>query len=177
MVDNKGKREVDKSLPEMQTGYGRQEKSQMVGNCIYRRRSKMREILFRGKSSVNGKWYYGYYVNRFHDCIIHSGVQPDDYEIVKPKTVGQYTGLTDKNGKPIFEGDIVGAKHSEQKINVPCLVGFGEFEDVDSLDDYNYSGWFLKAYGKCLSILEPGKDGIELEVIGNIHDNPELLER
>lgn len=157
----------------------------------------MREILFRGKRIDNGEWVEGQTIVVIHqddnDLIFMpqrgEDVKADpmdgndraltsiygNYYQILPQTVGQYTGLTDKNGRRIFEGDIVGAKHPEQRKAVPCLVGFGEFEDVDSLDNYNYSGWFLKAYGKCLSILEPEKGGIELEVIGNIHDNPELL--
>lgn len=148
----------------------------------------MREILFRGKSTNNGEWVYGVpviakdditdkditvMVNNPNEIVPMEGLPL--FEQVDPETVGQFTGLTDKNGRRIFEGDIVGAKHPEQRKAVPCLVGFGEFEDVDSLDNYNYMGWFLKAYGKCLSILEPGKDEIDLEVIGNIHDNPELM--
>lgn len=122
----------------------------------------MREIFFRGKSSVNGKWYYGYYVNRFHDCIIHSGVQPDDYEIVKPKTVGQYTGLTDKNGKRIFEADIV------KVYDVYCnetVVGVVEFCD-GSFHIYDKDFTLYDRWMYC-----------KVEVIGNVHDNPELLER
>ena len=116
----------------------------------------MREILFRGKDVINGEWHYGYYVRRFDDCIIHSGVLPNDYYIVKPETVGQYTGLTDKNGKKIFEGDVV--FDPEMKENHIVMFDEGGFCTEEM---------FLQSY-LCF-------DEMEIEVICNIHDNPELI--
>lgn len=156
------------------------------------REEKMREILFRGKQTSDGKWVYGFYIENetFGNTLIPSIIPIDEngaarfdddgYDIeiyVIPETVGQYTGLTDKNGKQIFEGDILGAKHPKQMKAVPCLVKYGEYKDEDGLSDCRYLGFCLQALGKCCSILTPLSDGIEYEVIGNIHDNPELLER
>ena len=145
----------------------------------------MREILFRGKRAKNKEWIYGsVLVERDYPGTVivtkenHNVVTKADvyYFDVIPETVGQYTGLTDKNGKQIFEGDILGAKHPKQMKAVPCLVKYGEYKDEDGLSDCRYLGFCLQALGKCCSILTPLSDGIEYEVIGNIHDNPELLE-
>lgn len=128
----------------------------------------MREILFRGKRTNNGEWVEGFYLNRTNDeenihCIMEKFPVTIGKKVI-PETVGQYTGLTDINGKRIFEGDI-------------CLC---DRNINDHIDKRTYiitfdalKGW----YGE-------SKDGwsefsgssFELaEVIGNIHDNPELL--
>ena len=126
-----------------------------------------REILFRGKRIDNGEWVEGYFVNLWlmhyqkHQPIItdNNAVSYD----VDPPTVGQYTGLTDKNGKKIFEGDIVAIErgwNETVKYHVffdPQICGFIG-------DSINYIGFTTF-----------GDDGINMEVIGNIHDNPELL--
>ena len=130
----------------------------------------MREILFRGKRLHDNKWIYGNFVS---DCegnphIIEPRFFCEDghhlqYEdntdtpvFIIPETVGQYTGLTDKNGVRIFEGDIV---RYEDDIGYVIYNGDDARFLVDSPNMYismDYSN--------------------EFEVIGNIHDNPELLE-
>lgn len=131
----------------------------------------MREILFRGKSEFNGEWVYGYYYMakyyrsepELYDYITiphpEAHNAPSEHIPVIHETVGQYTGLTDKNGKKIFEGDIVQAyfrnNHSKQIFQVV-------FDD----------GMFLFDNG-CAKV--PKYDICAMEVIGNIHDNPELL--
>ena len=133
----------------------------------------MREILFRGKRTHNGEWVYGDFVRgnerkslRDSIFVYDSETQSfNDYEI-NPSTLGQYTGLTDKNGKRIFEGDI--AKVLQGKDKDIAYVGFenGAFMLYPktgniyerTLWEYWYNDW-------------------DVEVVGNITDNPELLEK
>ena len=133
----------------------------------------MREILFRGKRTINGDWVYGDFVRgnerkslRDSIFVYDSETQSfNDYEI-NPSTLGQYTGLTDKNGKRIFEGDI--AKVLQGKDKDIAYVGFenGAFMLYPktgniyerTLWSYWYNDW-------------------DVEVIGNITDNPYLLEK
>lgn len=136
----------------------------------------MREILFRGKRKDNGEWVYGDLVKCMTDngeCI---GIKDTIYEvntnrcnltpnIVIPETIGQFTGLTDKNGKKIFEGDIVKSF---------------EYDDtyiIRYFDDENYPAFdcvpdvpLCECNGLAFLVNTEG-----CEVIGNIHDNPELL--
>lgn len=119
----------------------------------------MREILFKGKD-IRGNWHIGLLANIGNTWYIRKGVIPTAYEVI-PDTIGQYTGLTDKNGKKIFEGDIVKYKY--------YLEG-KPFEFQGYIDFKNGSfvivGDFMTHY-RWLDY--------EVEVIGNIHDNPELL--
>jgi uncharacterized phage protein (TIGR01671 family) len=126
----------------------------------------MREILFRGKTE-QGEWVYGvpiylrkeaYIVRDF--CL--GGSYTDDW--VKAETVGQYTGLTDKNGKKIFAGDIV--KERDCLHNGKIQIK-GKIYEVKS-----YNGCWVVTTEVFWDFLYTQKD---LEIIGNIHDNPELL--
>ena len=139
----------------------------------------MREIFFRGKRVDNKKWVYGYLSFIYWDvpekARIYSPDEARSFDVIT-ETIGQFTGLCDKNGTRIFEWDIVGAKHPDQKKAVPCLVKYGEYEDEDGRVDCRYLGFCLEVFDKCCSILTPLSDGIEYEVIGNIFDNKELLE-
>ena len=119
----------------------------------------MSEILFRGKD-VYGKWLYGDLINLTSEIKqICNHTQLEHAHGVNPETVGQFINRTDKKGKKIFVGDIV--KYSNGEIGVirynenvsAYIVDFGG-GDWDYLDVENGTG----------------------EVIGNIHDNPELLE-
>ena len=142
----------------------------------------MREILFRGKREDNGEWVYGNLIYRriwkTDVCVIRvfdSGF--DNYEEcdVIPETVGQYTGLTDKNGKKIFEGDIVKCLDMINEIEFISVVEFGNPNGT-----YSW-GWQLKHIKgdkpnfDILLWVEMEEIGAYIEVIGNIHDNPELM--
>ena len=152
-----------------------------------------REILFRGKRLQGESWVEGYFyksdINKREresgkatliftpDCDTFIYIpEAHNSVMVIAETIGQYTGLTDKNGTKIFEGDIIVAKHPGEKNAVPCLVGYGVYKDEDSFDDCRYLGFYLKALGKCCSILTPLSDRIKYEVVGNVYDNPELME-
>ena len=128
----------------------------------------MREILFRGKRVDNNEWVYGF-LSKSRDsnhflslCIDHeeNGVMLSS--IVEPKTIGQYTGLTDKNGVKIFEGDIVQIVNTGDEI---CLI---EWDDDDAA--------FEVANNDVTQSFLVNLWGRDVEVIGNIHDNPELAE-
>lgn len=127
----------------------------------------MREILFRGKRTDNGEWVEGLLWKKKHNSnkiFISYFPDEDDYEdavVVDPETVGQYTGLKDKNGKKIFEGDVIRAYGEIGGYDFTAEVEWGNF----------IKGWYCGKY-------RPMYDGFnnEYEVIGNKWDNPELLE-
>ena len=125
----------------------------------------MREIKFRGKRVDNGKWVYGYYkysqilnehiIVCYDDCVSYT---------VIPETVGQYTGLDDKNGVKIFEGDVVRYLNSIESGN--GVVIFDACAFLFNWIDINETDSLLRHF-QCSK---------ELEVICNIHDNQELME-
>lgn len=145
----------------------------------------MREILFRGKRLDNGEWVGGM-LGQYHEGLKativcnHLGVLdfPLDLICVDPATVGQYTGLTDKHGKRIYEGDMLEPFDDEiDKMVVEfhegtfmlCLYGDRGYRSESG--DWVYDG---SNYGviEC----EPlSSYGDEIMVIGTVHDNPELL--
>jgi len=123
---------------------------------------EMRDILFRGKRKGKAEWVEGFYdkCERYGHCI-HVLDCPASFT-VDPDTVGQYVGQPDKNGKKIFEGDIL--KDSYGWI----------FKVIWDDDNARFLGWQKKPHGDtyiCYVDREP-----KTEVIGNIYDNPELLE-
>ena len=127
----------------------------------------MREILFRGKRADDGEWVCGN-LTIWSDksaSIDKESTEVSPLYAVVPETVGQYTGLTDKNGKRIFEGDIVaGAVHWLDRMK----NGVVAFRD-GSFGLIWYRGE-VEQFNPFTSMCN-----VEYEVIGNIHDNPELL--
>lgn len=136
----------------------------------------MREILFKAKRKDNGEWVEGYY-RADTDLDIHficgwnyylseNGLErePFEYEI-DPDTLCQYTGLTDKNGKKIWENDIC-----EMVYNGVVYV-YVVVWDKTELDFKGTNG--KENYGRNFEYLGCCE---EIEIIGNIFDNPELLE-
>ena len=132
----------------------------------------MREILFRGKD-VCGRWFEGgYYENNTGKYILSPALVA---HLVIPETVCQFTGLTDKNGRKIFEGDIIRLTDEHNEIEWTAVVVFG-----NPNGEYNW-GWQLKAIGEfdgnkdILLWVDMEESGAYCEIIGNIYDNPELL--
>ena len=127
----------------------------------------MREILFRGKRKDTGEWVEGHLhkMDGYGTGYTEYGIQVQVIStsrpwsvLVLPETVGQYTGLTDKNGTKIFEGDIVNIEYPDTFVMDATIayVGVSFYGDTDN------DLWELDGY-------------VSLEVIGNIHDKPELL--
>lgn len=131
----------------------------------------MREILFRGKIRGIIDWVYGYYCNNgYADFILMpSDEEEDNFSIIDRETVGQYTGLKDKNGVKIFEGDIVRCTDEADEFDIDNSdCGEGVVEWVEKWGFWNIE----KIENGLADIINYGF----VEVIGNIHDNPELLE-
>lgn len=141
----------------------------------------MREILFRGKD-IAGNWHYGdfeYYTDDFVKIVNHS--QQKRGKKVERETIGQYTGSTDKNGKKIFEEDIVKHHFGEEK----GIVKFGEYQQPFNDDIHTkhigfYIDWISgeqkELLRKDLGYWVNLDKNYDYEIfIGNIHDNPELL--
>ena len=146
----------------------------------------MREILFRGKRTYNGEWIEGIYCPYIWAMFFKRSEKPhiiilsDDKNIdglwceVLPETVGQFTGLTDKNGVRIFEGDIVkGIAYSVERIGVIVWIDEIASFGVRYFKSVNSTAWENSSILRCASM---GKtDEFAAEIIGNIHDNPELF--
>ncbi len=130
-----------------------------------------RTIKFRGFNRKDNKWFYGN-LSQFDggDCVINDIA-------VDPDTVGQFTGLLDKNGKEIYEGDVI-----KSPLGNVVSVGFGYKEHVITHGRPRFTDSFA-AYGWIASNLETGiTDFVDNsflcgEVIGNIHDNELLNEK
>lgn len=132
-----------------------------------------KEILFRGKRVDNDEWAFGDLIVSKNKYYIHP--QGNSFQVdgvlsrlivlheVKSETVGQYTGLTDKNGKKIFEGDIV-----------KVTTGIEGYKSTyhSTIQEVKYNA---KMCGIAVFLPFDNSDIVEVEVIGNIYDNKELL--
>lgn len=146
-----------------------------------------KEVLFRGKSMINNKWYEGQLVSTNERKVVflitgtpiifdYTGDEDEDltfykWQQVYPETISQFTGILDKNKKKIFEGDIVAPyifrNHKNYKLEViRDYGGFGLKANKPFLPRFKYLHEFAN---KCKTA------HTEIVIIGNIHDNPELL--
>lgn len=127
----------------------------------------MRPIKFRGKGKKYGKWYFGNLWDEdthgvTHICTINSG-----FIKIDPNTVGQFTGLYDKKGNEIYEGDILRIGNFA---NVVCEFRHGAFGYIYSKDFHSFAGNTNYTFN-------PKNTDEDFEIIGNIYDNSELLKR
>ena len=136
----------------------------------------IRTIIFRGKRKDNGEWIEGYYASQSNHACLANGLKYQHFILkdvcldfnlgglqefeVTPETVGQYTGFTDKNGKRIFEGDIIRKTNEGRHPKIFTANIYTNFPTKEEVH-----------YGPC----ERFTESCEYEIIGNIHDNPELL--
>lgn len=139
----------------------------------------MREIKFRGKRVDNNEWIYGYYIEVIIRGVLRYFIIPhnipcEKYTVfadlqkeVNPETVGQFTGLHDKNGKEIYEGDVLYEKYEDKAEE----SGYGEISNLVAFKNGCF-GWIGEITGDFFAFDEYLIDN---EVIGNIHDNPELV--
>ena len=163
---------------------------------------KMREILFHGKRTDNGEWIEGDVLQtKYHSGHIEYQIMPQTpissaYPVL-PETVGQYTGLTDKNGVRIFEGDRIIYRHQCKKL-IPCddatqeeklrygidndsglglayrparTIRYKGYVTIDNLCGLDLNLGNRCQWWRC----KKGEQLMAVEVIGNIHDDPELL--
>ena len=139
----------------------------------------MRTIKFRAQDIASNKWLYGDLRHHKDDvCIFEQ--EGNKGEQVKRDTIGQYTGMHDKNGKEIYEGDIIYSEFSDGS-HTRCLVGWNDEKTCFGImHEYVYR-FKLQGYdfpefdSRLLSVFR--KDGKIFEVIGNIHDNPGLINK
>lgn len=127
----------------------------------------MREILFRGKRIGSGEWVEGgVYCGNFAWIINTDASGHFKHYMVDPSTVGQYTGLTDRHGRRIFEGDILESHYDDlypDNVTIEVVEWFR-------------NGWYSRRPGDHdPDFLEEEGALPYSEIIGNIHDNPELL--
>ena len=143
----------------------------------------MRQILFRGFNRKNNVWLHGFYLqNRGAHFVcpdeFATGKTWDDYEI-DPETLGQLLDRKDKNGNDIYDGDILYVEFAdgshnysligwnEQQMCWGCMSNYDYQSIADGYDFAEFKGYVLNAYLR---------EALICEVVGNVYDNPELLQ-
>lgn len=122
----------------------------------------MREILFRGKRIDKNEWVEGDLIHLPNGIAILA----NGYAYVIPETVGQYTGLKDRKGKMIFEGDILIDKYSNEKFGFVGVVKYNENLTKFQIVSDKYPNYDVGV----------GSRRDSIKILGNAYDNPELLE-
>ncbi|MCY8924322.1 YopX family protein [Bacillus atrophaeus] len=146
----------------------------------------MREIKFRGKPIEDYgdvKWFYGNAVINYDDKLAYIEADRQGYVPVEWESIGQYSGLKDKNGREIYEGDIIHCVHwffdgNEVEEHFTASVGFrdGSFT-LENINSRYYSDYTGEDNGKGICwIGDINYCEEDYEVIGNIYEDPELLE-
>ena len=141
----------------------------------------MREILFRAKQHYTKEWLYGAVVKDGDECLITVGEPDGLYKqkmtVVEESTVGQFTGLVDKHCKRIFEGDIFTSDYFDDTYNFEVVFSNGAF-----CGKHKSTGIYMLGFtnyddnGEDLGYWGEEDYTSHIQIIGNIHDNPELLE-
>ena len=142
----------------------------------------MRQILFRGFNRKNNVWLYGFYLqNRKAHFVapdeFATGKTWDDYEI-DPETLGQFINRKDKKGNDIYDGDILYVEFSDgshsysligwnkKQMCWGCMDSYAYQSSIEVCDFAEFKGYVLNAYLR---------EALICEVVGNVHDNPDLL--
>lgn len=142
----------------------------------------MREILFRGKRIDNGEWIFGYLLEKYGKTERKFAIDPcnrfdetgwnsyeDDVEPIISETICQFTGLCDKNGVKIFENDIV---NHEDYSDGACLT-YAQYKTVSAVMIKDFMVGCKTLSGLPQNCIEEKR----MEVVGNIYENPELIQR
>lgn len=130
----------------------------------------MRQIKFRAQTTANGHWVYGSLIDYGDGTLAIRNRKSEPW--VQPDTVGQFTGLLDRNGKEVYEGDVVFWLATDMR-------GRGRGEQGAIFWDKHTMAWAIERDKPCVDgrpcIISRPFDKKHLEVVGNIHDNPELM--
>lgn len=135
----------------------------------------MREIKFRGQRVNNKKWVYGCYIyDEYQSWIVEYG-ENIRYEVI-PKTVGQYTNLKHKSGQEIYQGDII--NHKQDKIKEGWYIaGTYDYHPENAVVVKFVDGcYWVEGRYVCEMLIRYLRRRDDIETIGNIYNNPELLE-
>lgn len=147
-----------------------------------------REIKFRGKRVNGGEWVYGMTISngtikrKANDVFFE--IAENKWVRVLPETLGQYTGLKDKKGKEIYEGDILRFTVPDGSIRHFVVEWATEDRKLMAISGFEHNGFNIRISGWCFNwngmrlypnVIDGIPDNEEMFVVGNIHDNPELI--